>query len=173
MEPENLGLEMSKAFAGEVGKESVNKLASVFHGFFPFWGLKARAIDVYVREIENTSLSPEAKMYAIANAKKTYEEVKNQSAIIDVAYSAVCGEPGDSQNDPMDLDAELILRLTDAGKFVSDEELQLLWGNVLAGEFENPGSTPKNIVRILSELSKEYATILSSLCSLQVVLCKV
>lgn len=168
MEPENLGLEMSKAFAGEAGKESVNKLASAIHGLFPFWGLKAKAIDVYVREIENSGLSPEAKMFAIANAKKSCREIKNQSAIIDVAYSAVCGEPDNSQNDPVDLDDELILRLLDARKFVSDEELQLLWGNVLAGELENPESTPKYIVRILSELSKENAVIFSNLCSLQV-----
>lgn len=167
MEPENLGLEMSKAFAGEAGKESVNKLSSAIHGLFPFWGLKAKAIDVYVREIENSGLSPEAKMFAIANAKKTYKEVKNQSAIVNSAISAIGSGPTASFDRLADADEELVLRLLDAGKYVSDEELQLLWGNVLAGEFENPGGTPKSVIRILSDISKDEAAIFSNLCSLR------
>ena len=56
----------------------------------------------------------------------------------------------------------------DSAKFVSDEETQVLWGNVLAGEFESPGSAPPSVIRVLSELTQEYATIFSSLCSLKI-----
>ena len=83
MEPENPGLEIAKAMAGEMGKESVNKFANIIRGLFPFWGLKRTAVDTYIREIEKSNMSPEAKMFAIANTKKTYREIKNQSAIID------------------------------------------------------------------------------------------
>ncbi len=168
MEPENPGLEIAKAMAGEMGKESVNKFANIIRGLFPFWGLKRTAVDTYIREIEKSNMSPEAKMFAIANTKKTYREIKNQSAIIDIACSAISNNSGAGGDKLPDSDNELILRLIDSGKFVSDEELQLLWGNVLAGEFERPGSTPKNIVRILSELSKENADTFSKLCSLRV-----
>lgn len=168
MAPENSGLEIAKAFAEAAGKEGINKLADIIGGLFPFWGLKKKAVDAYVREIEQSNMSPEVKMMAIANVKKTFRELKNQSAIIDIAYSAL-GEGENINTDSLkNTDSELISRLIDSGKFVSDEELQLLWGNVLAGEFEHPGSTPKNAVRILSELSKNNATVFSTLCSLQV-----
>lgn len=168
MEPENPGLEIAKAFAGEVGKASVDKFADAIRNFVPFWGLRKKAVDTYVREIEQSDISPEAKMLAIANTKKKFRELENQSAIIDVAYSTLSlGGSSDNRALP-DPDNELVSRLIDASKFVSDEDLQLLWGNVLAGEFERPGGTPKNVVRILSELSKENAVIFSNLASLQV-----
>lgn len=168
MEPENPGLEVVKAFAGEMGKESVNKFANAIRGLFPFWGLKRTAVDAYIREIEKSSMSPEAKFFAIANTKKTYREIINQSAIIDIACSAVSDTSGTAPEELLGPDNELIQRLLDGGKFVSDENLQLLWGHVLAGEFEQPGSTPKNIVRILSELSKENAEVFSKICSMRV-----
>lgn len=167
MEPENPGLEMVKAFGEGAGKESAGKFAEFIGGLVPFWGTKKKAVDVYVREIEQSNLSPEAKMIAIANVKKTYKELKNQTAIIDAAFATINGKQNPSPGNLQDVDDELVSRLIDAGKFVSDEELQLLWGNVLAGEFEQPGSTPKNAVRILSEISKEHATVFSKLCSMQ------
>lgn len=179
MAPENPGLEIAKAAAEGAGKESVNKIAQFFENLFPFWGRKKEAIDTYVSEIKQSALSPEAKMMAIANVKNTFRERQNQGAILDVAFSAIsceenvelpCLTDGSEEVTKQPCltnnSEELILRLMDAGKFVSDKELQLLWGNVLAGELEHPGETPKHIVRILSELSKEYAQIFSNLCSL-------
>lgn len=168
LEPENPGLEMAKAFAEGAGKESASNISEFLGGFFPFWGTKKKAVDTYIQEIKQSNLPPEAKMMAIANTKKTFRELKNQSAIIDVAYSAL-GEGKNVDADSLEnTDSELIDRLIDSGKFVSDEELQLLWGNVLAGELEHPGDTPKSVVRILSELSKGNAIAFATLCSLQV-----
>lgn len=171
MEPENTGLEMAKAFAEGAGKESASNLAEFLSGLFPFWGVTKKAVDVYIQNIEQSNLPSETKMMAIANVKKTFRERKNQAAIIDVAYTALEDRKTIDSDSLKNIDNELIDRLIDSGKFVSDEELQLLCGNVLAGEFENPGSTPKNIVRILSELSKQNANIFSNLCSLQADIC--
>lgn len=166
MEPENPGLEVAKAFVEGAAKEGTNKLSEFLGGLVPFWGLKKKAVDAYVQDIKQSNLSPEAKMMAIANTKKTYRELKNQSKIIEIAQA----DFADGLNIDTDSlrDNELILRLIDSSKFVSDEDLQLLWGKVLAGELEHPGNTPKNIVRIMSELSKENATAFYNLCSLQI-----
>lgn len=168
MESENLPLELAKTFTEAVAKEGTNKFAEFIGGFLPFLGLTKKAVNTYIHEIEQSDMSPEAKMIAIANTKKTFRELKNQTAIIDVACSAIDIEQDTNLDALPGSSGDLIARLIDAGKFVSDEDLQLLWGNVLAGELEKPGSTPKNTVRILSELSKEHATIFSNLCSLQV-----
>ena len=73
--PDEYALEVAKAAAEAAGKESVNKLSIGIGGLFPFWGLKKKAVDAYINEITTSTLSPEAKMMAIANARKTYKDL--------------------------------------------------------------------------------------------------
>lgn len=49
---EEMALEIAKTAAGSAGKESVNKLAAVFGGVFPFFGLKRKAVSTYVEDIQ-------------------------------------------------------------------------------------------------------------------------
>jgi len=168
VEPENPGLEVAKAFAGEVGKESVGKFAEFMGEFFPFWGLKKKAVNAYVHDIEQSNLPPETKMMAIANTKKTFREMQNQQDVVDIASAVIDYESQDSIDASENVDYELVARLIDGAKFVTDEGTKLLWGNVLAGEFEHPGSTPRSVIRILSELSHKNALFFSQLCSLRV-----
>lgn len=157
-------LESAAKMAGEVAKS--DKTATVFGMLFPFVGLKKKAVEVYVKDIENSNLSPESKMMAIYNAKKTFRELKNQTAIAEIAKNAA--KAGTDFSDSSLVDEDWLDRFMDSAKFVSDEETQVLWGNALAGEFESPGSAPPSIIRILSELTREYASAFSTLCSLQV-----
>ncbi len=163
---EEMALEMAKAAAGSVGKESVNKLAAVLGGFFPFFGLKREAVSTYVADIQKSDLPPEAKMLAIATAKKTYKQLKNQADIARIAQNAA--REGTDFSQQSSVDDEWLERFMDSARFVSDEEVQLLWGNVLASEFENPGNTPPSIIRILSELTPKYAKAFQIICSLLV-----
>lgn len=161
---EEMALEMAKAAAESVGKESVNKLAAVIGGFFPFFGLKHEAVSTYVEDIQKSDLPPETKMMAIANAKKTYKQMKNQMAIAETAQSAA--QPGTDFSAQSGVDDEWLERFMDSAKFVSDEEVQLLWGNILAKEFEEPNSTPPSVIRILSEITPPYAKAFQTVCSL-------
>lgn len=45
-----------------------------------------------------------------------------------------------------------------------DEEMQRMWGAILAGEMEEPGSTSKRAMDILAKMSKEEADIFRKLC---------
>ena len=163
---EECGLELAKAAAEGAGKESVNKLADAIGGIFPFWGLKKKAVSTYISEIENSNLSPEAKMMAIANAKKTYKQMKNQSSIAQIAKEAASA--GTNFSATSGVDDEWLERFMDSAKFVSDEQVQLLWGNILAKEFEQPGCTPPSIIRILTEITPTYAKAFQTLCNLAV-----
>ena len=71
--PDEYALEIAKAAAEIAGEESVNKLSIGIGGRFPFGGWKEKAVDAYINEITTSTLSPEAKMMAIANARKTYK----------------------------------------------------------------------------------------------------
>ncbi len=59
-------------------------------------------------------------------------------------------------------------RYMDSAKFVSSENMQLIWGKILANEFEVPGSTPPNMIRILSEIPADLAHAFRKICSMTV-----
>lgn len=166
MGDENLGLELMKVAAEGAGREGVDKLANFFGAALPFWGMRKRAVDAYVKAIENGNYTADEKYLLIAGARKHCRELENQMAIAEIAQQVAADRTDFSMHSQVD--DEWLSRFMDAGKFVSDEETRLLWGNVLAGEFESPGSTPPSIIRILSELTKRYATIFSAICSLRV-----
>ena len=160
----NLALEALKSAAEGAGKESVNKITNAIGAFFPFFGLKQEAAKTYVEDIKNSNMSPEAKLLAIANARKTYKEIINQSKIMKIAIESAKDETDFSESSTVDDD--WLARFMDSAKFVSNEEMQVVWGRILAGEFESPGSTPPQIIRVLSEITSKYAQIFTSLCNL-------
>jgi len=168
MTPEEFSLELGKSYASAAGKESVTTLAKGIQALFPFWGIKKKALDVAIDGIEKSDSSPEEKMFRIMSLRKQHKEWKNQSAILDAAFSVVDSNP--ELPPPSDIDEEFISRFLDAGKHVSDKDVQIMWGNILAGEFESPGSTPKSVTRVLSEMTKSHAEIFSTLCSMYVYL---
>lgn len=168
MPDENPGLEMIKSAGEGMGRESVNKLATFFGGFFPFFGQRKRAVDAYINDIEKSNMDPATKMFLIANTKKTFKEMRNQMAIAEVAQKVAKDGTDFSMNSGVD--DEWLSRYMDAGRHVSDEEMQVLWGNILAGEFEDPGSTPPSVIRILSEITTKYAKIFANVCSLGIVI---
>lgn len=43
---------------------------------FPYAGIKKKAVDMYIEEIENSDLSTEAKMISLLNAKKTLKKLR-------------------------------------------------------------------------------------------------
>ena len=164
--PDEYSLEISKAVAEAAGKESVNKLSLAIGGLFPFWGLKKKAIDTYIKEIEKSNIPPEVKMMSIANARKTYKQLSNQLSIAQIAQ--LSAHPKTDFSEGSLVDDEWLERFMDSAKFVSDEKVQWIWGNILAKEFENPNSTPPSIIRILSEITPQYAKIFESVCHLNV-----
>lgn len=166
IDSEEYALEVGKAAAESFAKESADKIAKAIGNIFPFFGVKRQAITTYIEDIQNSDLPPEEKMFAIANAKQTFKRIKNQKRIAEIAYSSAADGTDFSENS--DVDDEWLERFMDSAKFVSDEQMQVVWGNILAGEFENPNSTPPSVTRILSEITPTYAKAFQILCSLAV-----
>jgi hypothetical protein len=166
MGDENLLQEATLAVAETVAKEGVNKISNVLAGFFPFWGTKKVAVSTYINEIQNSDLSPEAKLLAIANAKATYKRLNNQAKIAEIAYDSA--KEGTDFSETSIVDDEWLERFFDSAKFVSDENMQVVWGRILAGEFDNPGTVPPRIIRVLSEITSQYANIFANICCLSV-----
>jgi len=140
-------------------------LQKQFGGFFPYFGIQRKAVDAYITEITNSNLSPEIKAMTIANTKKTFKEFKNQAAIAEIAMKNA--KTGTDFNESSKVDDDWLARFMDAAKFVSNEDMQFVWGRILAGEFEKPGYTPPQMTRVLSEITLKYAQIFTTLCSLR------
>ncbi len=168
MSEENQALDLAKEFVGAAGTQTVNKIADFFGMLFPYAGLKKQAVENYVDDVKNSNLSPDAKFLAISGAKQHLKAIKNQHSIANIALSAAA--PGTDFSENSGVDEEWLSRFMDASKFVTDENAQLLWGNILAGEFEHPGSTPPSVIRILSELTTRYAQVFVNLCSLNILI---
>jgi hypothetical protein len=160
----DLALDVLKTAAESAAKEGVNKIANAIGAFFPFFGLKQEAVKTYVEEIKNSNMSPEAKLLAIANARRTYKELINQSKIMGIAGESA--REGTDFSESSRVDDDWLARFMDSARFVSNDEMQFVWGRILAGEFELPRSTPPQIIRVLSEITPEYAHIFTSLCHL-------
>lgn len=92
--------------------------------------------------------------------------MKNQVTIAQIAQNVA--SEGTNFTATSKVDDEWLERFMDSAKFVSDEQVQLLWGNILAKEFEQPSSTPPSVIRILSEITPRYARAFQVICNLAV-----
>ncbi len=146
--------------------DTLDKASVMFSKLLPYFGLKKKALDSYIENINQSNLSPDDKLFATLDAKKKIKEYKNQQAITKLAIDNA--KDGTDFSDTSKIDDEWLSRFMDSAKFVSAKETQLLWGRVLAGEFEQPGTFPKQVIRILTELPVQLAQIFSSLSKMRV-----
>lgn len=78
---------------------------------------------------------------------------------------------GTDFSEKSEVSEEWLDRYMDSAGFVSSEDIQLIWGKILANEFERPGSTPPNMIRILSEITPKLAMAFRVICSMNVFVC--
>ena len=143
----------------------INKSTDLLGMLFPFVGLKKKALDMYLSDIENSDLPSESKLMAVLNAKQTIKKFKNQSKVAELALANA--PDGTDFSERSGVNEEWFDRFMDSAGFVSSEDVQLIWGKILAKEFENPGSTPSNMIRILTEITPTYAHAFRKICSMK------
>ena len=159
--------DMAKSAALDLAKNEgiQDKAGSLLGMLFPYAGIEKRALDMYLSEIEKSDLSPEAKLIAVLNAKGTIKKLKNQHRVAEVAIANSKEETVfDSSSG---VSQEWLGRFMDSAGFVSEDQVQIMWGKVLAKEFDQPGTTPSNMIRILSEISPLLARAFQVICSMR------
>ena len=65
---------------------------------------------------------------------------------------------------PDTMDDDWVANFFDKCRIISDSEMQSLWGRVLAGEANVPGTYSKRTVNFVSELDKNEADLFTKLC---------
>ena len=93
-----------------------------------------------------------------------FQEEKRQANIGSVVRNAA-HELGDADVQDHEVDHDWTARFFSDVQDVSSEEMQKLWGKILAGEVERPGNTSIKTLGILKNLDKAVASLFRKLCS--------
>lgn len=108
-------------------------------------------------QIEVTDLQRRAMLRFVA------EEAKKQSNIETITRKALPDVT--EQAKPEQLEDDWITNFFDKCRLISDDDMQILWARILAGEANSPGSFSKRAVNLLASLDKSDAVLFSKLCS--------
>tara|TARA_B100000795_G_C22696994_1_gene398025 strand:- start:130 stop:987 length:858 start_codon:yes stop_codon:yes gene_type:complete len=151
---------------GELSKPAntlIEKVSSALGGVFEPWQIKrvakaeAEASLIKVEsEIEITDLHRRAMHRFVeeeANRQENMEEITEKS----IPHL-------DEQSDPSNMEDDWVTNFFDKSRIVSDDEMQTIWANVLAGEANTPGSFSRRTVNLLADLDKRDAELFQTLC---------
>lgn len=115
-----------------------------------------KAADVVEHDFDRTKYSG---LTQAANAEILRKEVNVAKAILHAEAVLESELEAPSTDSPSD---DWIYRWRDYASSVSAEELQLLWGRVLAGEVKSPGSFSVRFLNFLHNLDKSEAQLIST-----------
>jgi Protein of unknown function (DUF2806) len=99
-----------------------------------------------------------------AQTRHEHREIKRQRNIENIVQLAVNELPALSSTTTVDED--WITQFFDIAQGVSDQQIQILWARILAGEVASPGSYAKRTLLFLKSFGKWEAEKFSGLCSL-------
>jgi hypothetical protein len=151
---------------GELSKPAntlIEKISSAIGSVFEPWQIKriakAEAEANFIKaesEIQITDLHRRAMHRFVeeeANRQENMEEITKKSIPL-----------LEEQSDPAKMEDDWVTNFFDKSRIVSDEDMQALWANVLAGEANKPGSFSRRTVNLLSDLDKRDAELFQNLC---------
>lgn len=151
---------------GELSKPAntlIKKVSSAIGGVFEPWQIKrvakaeAEASLIKARtDIEVTDLHRRAIHRFVeeeANRQENMEEITKKS----IHYLK-------DESSPEQMEDDWVTNFFDKSRIVSDNEMQTLWAQVLAGEANSAGSYSKRTVNLLGDLDKKDAVLFRSLC---------
>lgn len=94
---------------------------------------------------------------------QTEQAVKRRGNLLTIVGEAADSLPDEVSDDPVHPD--WTARFFTAAQDVSDQDLQKLWGRLLAGEVTKPGSVPLRTIELLRNLTKREALLFIRLLS--------
>lgn len=138
--------------ASDVLNNLIDKLSSATSWIATHQTPSRAGIDTYIKDIQESNLDPLTKAAFICNAKKIIKEYSNQNDIVKIAVQSLLPSAK-----PQSIDSDWLAQFMDKGRLVSDEQFQILWGNILAEECNQPGSVPKSLLHIMEQIDTEMA----------------
>jgi len=141
----------------------IEKISEAIGGYFKPFQIRRVAKAEAEAEIIRTEAQIECEeLQRRAVTRFIAEEAKKQDNIENITKKAI---PllSDSSN-PEKMEDDWITNFFDKCRIISDDEMQILWSKVLAGEANSPGSFSKRTVNSLASLDKTDAQLFTLLC---------
>ena len=147
----------------EAAKVLIEKISDAIGGIFKPFQIKRIAKAEAEAEIIRTEAQIECEdLHRRALARFVAEEAKKQDNIENITRKAI---PLLSESStPQKMENDWITNFFDKCRIISDDEMQILWSKVLAGEANSPGSFSKRTVNSLASLDKTDAKLFTLLC---------
>ena len=96
------------------------------------------------------------------NNVRRLESDINTVKCLKVAMESLCSTPDENISDE-DIDSDWLNRWREGVKNVSQEEMQRIWGRVMAGEIETPGAFSYRTLELLKTLTQEEAELIAKI----------
>lgn len=141
----------------------IEKISAAIGGYFKPFQIRRLAKAEAEAEIIRTEAQIECEdLHRRALARFIAEEAKKQDNIENITKKAI---PLLSESStPQEMEDDWITNFFDKCRIISDDEMQVLWSKVLAGEANSPGSFSKRTVNSLASLDKTDAQSFTLLC---------
>lgn len=117
------------------------------------------------RERTPEALAFRAQQRQIADSIRREQNIEN---VLQFAANEIT-QIGDEPVSDAPVDDDWITRFFDISKDISSEELQFIWGKILAGEIKHPGSFSLRTLDVIRNLSKKDAETFQKVASLAVI----
>ena len=125
------------------------------------WADKEKAVNCLIKEIEeNKNLNSLDKAACISNARKIIKEYCNQNDIVQIAIDNLTKDAK-----PEKLDDDWLNFFMDKAKNISNEDVQIMFGKLLAEECNKQGTVSKQLIHILTIMNKKNADSFKKLCT--------
>ncbi|EKO3594160.1 DUF2806 domain-containing protein [Vibrio metschnikovii] len=151
---------------GEISKPAntlIEKVSSAIGGVFEPWQIKRIAkAEAEANLIKAESEIQITDMHRRAMHRFVEEEAKRQENMEEITKKSI--SLLEEQSDPSKMEDDWVTNFFDKSRIVSDDDMQVLWANVLAGEANKPGSFSRRTVNLLSDLDKRDAELFQTLC---------
>lgn len=123
-------------------------------------------------EAQITLIKAEADQEALtiqerAEVRRATAAIKEQQNLDAIVNDAAANLKDDAQ--PEKMDEDWLANFIDKARLFSDEEMQRLWSQVLAGEANVPGSFSRRTIGTLANLEKADAELFRRMCSFSLI----
>lgn len=95
--------------------------------------------------------------------RMVHEEGKKQENIESITAKAIPNLSKEAKSE--DIDNDWLVHFFERGRLISDQKMQSLWANVLAGEANKPGAFSKKTIELIAVLDKSDAELFTKFCS--------
>ncbi|CAC9489577.1 hypothetical protein [uncultured Gammaproteobacteria bacterium] len=151
---------------GELSKPAdtlIKKVSLAVGSLFEPWQIKRVAKAKAKADLINAASEIEiTDLYRRSMSRFVEEEATKQKNMEEIIKKSI--HHLNEKSDPNEMNDDWVTNFFDKSRIISDNEMQNLWAQVLAGEANSPGTYSKRTVNFLSSLDKKDAELFQILC---------